>query len=153
MLAGCRGAGLLFVAPGFQSIGSGCGAGAVDDVGRGGVWVGGGAGTESKYVAGAGVLSGFELVFGAALGLLALIPIAALQGGLVSGQQIGVCHVVRPQRWRRGGPRVGSWPVGLGLFVVLGVPEALSGVREGMTRFPPRVMLDVGLMTRPFQPC
>ena len=35
----------------------------------------------------------------------------------------------------------------LGLFVVLGVPEALFlAVREGMTRFPPGVMLDVGLM-------
>ena len=61
----------------------------------------------------------------------------------------GVCHVVRPQRWRRGGhhgPVHGR--AGLGLFVVVGVPEALfMAVREGMTRFPPGVMLDMGLMT------
>ena len=153
MLAGCRGAGLLFVAPGVSSplvpgvvrvlLGVMLGVVAFGSVET--------LGPSPSTLLELGVLSGFELVFGAALGLLALIPIAALQGvGLVSGQQIGLGFATLYD------PNVGEEvdttgrfmaALALGLFVILGVPEALFlAVREGMTRFPPGVMLDVGLM-------
>ncbi|MAV55061.1 MAG: hypothetical protein CMJ28_03810 [Phycisphaerae bacterium] len=153
MLAGCRGAGLLFVAPGVSSplvpgvvrvlLGLMLGVvafGSLDQIGP-----------SPQTLLELGVLSGFELVFGAALGLLALIPIAALQGvGLVSGQQIGLGFATLYD------PNIGEEvdttgrfmaALALGLFVLLGIPEALFlAVREGMMRFPPGVTLDMALM-------
>ena len=85
MLAGCRGAGLLFVAPGVSSplvpgvvrvlLGVMLGVVAFGSVET--------LGPSPNTLLELGVLSGFELVYGAALGLLALIPIAALQLSLI----------------------------------------------------------------------
>ena len=64
-----------------------------------------------------GVLSGFELVYGAALGLLALIPIAALQGvGLVRGSRLawGLPRCTTPTLAKRWTPPADLWPLSRG---------------------------------------
>ena len=150
MLAGCRGAGLLFVASvSSPLVPVWCGR-CLSDVGvvALGRWRRRGRVQVRCWSLGR---LGFELV-GRGLGLLALILITALQGGFGVWSADCSLAVVRPNVGEEVDTTAGSCPLALGLFVVLGVPEALFlAVREGMTL--PGVMLDVGLMAEAIQPC